>query len=107
VEFFSIWRDSFFLMIPRIEYSRGLTGSNFTEMPRLSMIHDSGYSRITVFPEFTLGMLRIGCSEEWSSKELIEFTQLMTAWLTRGSQVDSCISTLQISAMSYVGYDSW
>jgi hypothetical protein len=100
VEFFSIWRDSFSLTIPRIEYSHGLAGSDFTKMPRLSMIHDSGYPGTAVFPEFTLGMLRIGCSEEWSSEELIEFTQLMIAWLTRGSQVDSCISTLQISAMS-------
>jgi hypothetical protein len=52
------------------------------------------------FPEFTLGMLRIGCLEEWSSEELTEFMQLMIAWLIRGSQVDSCVSTLQISAMS-------
>jgi hypothetical protein len=38
--------------------------------------------------------------EEWSSEESIEFTQLMIVWFTRGSQVDYCISTLQISAMS-------
>jgi hypothetical protein len=45
------------------------------------------------FPEFTLGMLRFGCLEEWSSEELTEFVQLLIAWLIRGSQVDSCVST--------------
>jgi hypothetical protein len=45
-------------------------------------------------------MLRIGCLEEWSSEELTKFMQLMIAWLIRVSQVDYCISTLQISAMS-------
>jgi hypothetical protein len=52
------------------------------------------------FPEFTFGRLRSGCLEEWSSEELTEFMQLMIAWLIRSSQVDSCISTLQTSAMS-------
>jgi hypothetical protein len=42
VEFFSIWRGRFSLTIPRIEYRHGLVGFDFTEMPRLSMIHDSG-----------------------------------------------------------------
>jgi hypothetical protein len=50
--------------------------------------------------EFTLEMLRIGCVEEWSSKELTEFVQLMIVWLIRGSQGDFCVSTMQISAMS-------
>jgi hypothetical protein len=45
-------------------------------------------------------MLRIGYSKGWSFEELIEFTQLVIVWLTRGSQVDSCVSTLQIDAMS-------
>jgi hypothetical protein len=35
-----------------------------------------------LFLEFTLGMLRIGCLEEWSSKELIEFVQLMISGLS-------------------------
>jgi hypothetical protein len=85
VEIFSIWRDSFSLMIPKIEYSCGLAGSDFTKMPWLSMIHDSGYPGTAVFPEFTLGMHRIGCSEEGFSEELIEFTKLMINWLTMGS----------------------
>jgi hypothetical protein len=38
--------------------------------------------------------------EEWSSEELTKFVQLMIAWLIRGSQEDSCVSPLQISAMS-------
>jgi len=41
LEFCYIWRGSFSLMITKNEYSCGLEGSNFTEMPRLSMIHDS------------------------------------------------------------------
>jgi hypothetical protein len=45
------------------------------------------------FSEFTLGMLRFSCLEEWSSKELTEFVQLLIAWLIRGSQVDSCVGT--------------
>jgi hypothetical protein len=49
VEFFPIWRGSFSLTIPKIEYSCGLVGSDFTEMPRLSTIHDSGYPGIAVF----------------------------------------------------------
>jgi hypothetical protein len=44
-------------------------------------------------------MLRIGFLE-WSSKELTKFMQLMIAWLVRGSQVDSCVTTLHISAMN-------
>jgi hypothetical protein len=52
------------------------------------------------FLEFTLGMLRIGCLEEWSFEELTEFVQLMIVWLIRGSRVDSCVSTLQINVMS-------
>jgi hypothetical protein len=35
------------------------------------------------FPEFTLGMLRIGCLEEWSSEELTKFMQLMISWLIK------------------------
>jgi hypothetical protein len=38
--------------------------------------------------------------EEWSSEELTKFMQVMISWLIRSSQVDSCISTLQTSAMS-------
>jgi hypothetical protein len=38
--------------------------------------------------------------EEWSSEELTESMQLMISWLIRSSQVDSCIITLQTSAMS-------
>jgi hypothetical protein len=53
-----------------------------------------------LFPEFTLGMLRIGCLEEWSFEELIEFMQLMIVWFIKGSQVNYCVITLQISAMS-------
>jgi hypothetical protein len=52
------------------------------------------------FPEFTFGRLRSGCLEEWSSEELTEFMQLMISWLIRGSQVDSCIGSLQTSVMS-------
>jgi hypothetical protein len=52
------------------------------------------------FLEFTLEMLRIGCLEEWSSDELTKFVQLMIAWLTRGSQGDSCVTILQVDAMS-------
>jgi hypothetical protein len=100
VEFFSIWRDSFSLTIPRIEYSRGLVSFDFTQMPQLSINLDSGYPRTAVFLEFTVGMLRIGYSKGWSFEELIEFTQLVIVWLTRGSQVDSCVSTLHIDAMS-------
>jgi hypothetical protein len=37
--------------------------------------------------------------EDWSSKELIEFTHLMIAWLINNSQVDSCISTLQTNVI--------
>jgi hypothetical protein len=51
------------------------------------------------FPEFTLEMLRIGCLEQGSSEELTEFVRLMIALLIRGSQMDSCVTTLQISAM--------
>jgi hypothetical protein len=29
------------------------------------------------FPEFTLGMLRLGYLEEWSSKDLTKFLQLL------------------------------
>jgi hypothetical protein len=46
------------------------------------------------FPEFTFGMLRIDYLEEWSFEELIESMQLMISWLIRGSQGDSCVSTL-------------
>jgi hypothetical protein len=53
-----------------------------------------------LFSKFTLGMLRIGCLEEWYSEELTEFVQPMISWLIKGSQVDSCISTLQDSALS-------
>jgi len=53
-----------------------------------------------LFPEFTLGMLRFSCLEEWFSEELIKFVQLLIPWLMRGSQVDSCVSTSQIRAMS-------
>ena len=52
------------------------------------------------FPKFTLAMLRVSCLEEWSSEELTELVQLLIAWLIRGSQVDSCVGTLQIRAMS-------
>jgi hypothetical protein len=38
--------------------------------------------------------------EEWSSKELVEFMQLMIAWIIRSSQVDIGICTLQTSVMS-------
>jgi hypothetical protein len=38
--------------------------------------------------------------EEWYSEELIEFVQLMIFWLIMGSQEDSCVIPLQISAMS-------
>jgi hypothetical protein len=51
------------------------------------------------FPEFTPGVHRIGCLEEWSSEESTKFLQLRIAWLIRGSQVGSCVSTLQINAM--------
>jgi hypothetical protein len=52
------------------------------------------------FPEFTFGRLRSGCLEEWSFEELTTFMQLMISWLIRGSQVDSCIGSLQTSVMS-------
>jgi hypothetical protein len=51
-------------------------------------------------PEFTPSVLRIGCLGEWSPEELTEFMQLMIGWLIRGNQMDYCVSTLQISAMS-------
>jgi hypothetical protein len=60
-----------------------------------------------LFPKFTLGMIRIGCLEEWSSEELIEFVQLVIACLIRGIQVDSCVITLQISAMSIGCFTSY
>jgi hypothetical protein len=43
-------------------------------------------------------MLRIGCLEKWSSEELTEFVRLMIALLIRASRMDSCVTTLQISA---------
>jgi hypothetical protein len=52
------------------------------------------------FLEFTLEMLMIGCLDEWSSEQLTEFVKLMIVWLIRGSQTDSCVSTLHISAMN-------
>jgi hypothetical protein len=58
------------------------------------------------FLEFTPGVHRIGCLEGWSSKESTKFLQLRIAWLIRGSQMDYCISTLQISAMSREGFSS-
>jgi hypothetical protein len=42
-ELFSIWRGVFSLVILRIEHSYGLEGFDFSEMPQLSMIHDSGH----------------------------------------------------------------
>jgi hypothetical protein len=36
------------------------------------------------FLEFTFGRFRSGCLE-WSSAELVEFLQLMIAWLIRSS----------------------
>jgi hypothetical protein len=65
-----------------------------------SLVADADEMAIFCFLEFTLEMLRIGCMEEWSSEELTEFVQLMISWLIRGSQEDSCVSPLQISAMS-------
>jgi hypothetical protein len=47
VEFF------FFLMIPRIEDSRGLTGVDFTEMSWLSMVHDKEFRERR--PQFEYG----------------------------------------------------
>jgi hypothetical protein len=35
VEFFSIWKGIFSITIPKIKYSCGLTGSDFTKMPQL------------------------------------------------------------------------
>jgi hypothetical protein len=52
------------------------------------------------FLEFTFGRLRSGFLEEWSSKELTEFMQLMIAWLIRDRKMGSCINTLQISTRS-------
>jgi hypothetical protein len=52
------------------------------------------------FQEFTLDILRIGYMEEWHSKELIEFVQLMISWLIKGSREDFCVSTMHIIAMS-------
>jgi hypothetical protein len=52
------------------------------------------------FLAFTFGMLRIGCLKECSYENLTKFMQLMIAWLIRGNQVDSCVITLQIIAMS-------
>jgi hypothetical protein len=37
-----------------------------------------------LFPELTLGILRIGCLEEWSSKDLINFMHIMIVWLIKG-----------------------
>jgi hypothetical protein len=51
-------------------------------------------------PECTMRMLRIGFLGEWSPEELTKFMQLMIAWIIRGSQMDYCVSTLHISAMS-------
>jgi hypothetical protein len=95
VELFSIWGDNFSLRIPRIECSHGLIVSDFIDIPRLSTIHGSGYPGTAMFPNFIVGMLREGSSKNW-----IEFTQFIISWLTKGIQVDSCVSTLQISAMS-------
>ena len=63
-------------------------------------IADADEMAIFLFLEFTVEIIRIGCMEEWSSKELTEFVQLMIAWVIRGSQRDSCVSTWQIRAMS-------
>jgi hypothetical protein len=57
VEFFSIWRDSFSLTIPRIEYSRGLVSFDFTQMPQLSINLDSGYPGLQCFWSLLLGCL--------------------------------------------------
>jgi hypothetical protein len=51
------------------------------------------------FLKFTLGVHGIGCLEKRSYEELTKFIQLMIAWLIRGNQVGSCVSTLQISVM--------
>lgn len=55
-----------------------------------------------LFLKFTLGMLRFGCLEQWSSEELTKFVQL--AWLSSGRHGilhgDSGVSTWQIMAMS-------
>jgi hypothetical protein len=76
----------------RLAWDPGITvfDSSTTDTDEMASFH---------FLEFTLGMHRIGCLEEWSSEELTEFLQLRISWLIRGSQVGSCVSTLQISAM--------
>jgi hypothetical protein len=66
-----------------------------------STINTDGIAIFRV-PKCTPRMLRIGCLGEWSPEELTEFMQLMIAWLIRDSQMDYCVSTLQISATSRV-----
>jgi hypothetical protein len=75
--------------------------------PRTAVFDNSAVDRLDTdemanfrLPEINLGMLRIGCLEEWSSRELIEFMQGMNVWLIRGSQIDYCTSTLRIGTMS-------
>jgi hypothetical protein len=63
------------------------------------MTTDTGGIASLHSPEFTPRVRRIGRLEERSPEESVVFQQLMIAWLTRGSQADSCDSTVQISMM--------
>jgi hypothetical protein len=56
------------------------------------------------FPWFTFGRLRSIFLEEWSSKELTKFTQLMNAWIINNNQVDYCIITLKTNSMCFTSY---
>jgi hypothetical protein len=65
-----------------------------------SSIADANEMAIFFFLEFKLEMLRICCMEEWYSKDLAEFVQLMISYLIRRNHKDYYAIPLQISAMS-------
>jgi hypothetical protein len=92
------------MMIRVVQHQHGGTFPGLVWDPGITLFDSSTTIREEStdfdFPEFTFGRLRSGFLEEWSSEELTEFMQLMISWLIRSSQVDSCISTLQTSAMS-------
>jgi hypothetical protein len=49
VETYSIWRDKFSLLIPRIGSGSGFVDLDFTEMPLQDMIHGSGFNTYRYF----------------------------------------------------------
>jgi hypothetical protein len=68
----------------------------------LRLVWDPGIAvvdNLTTDTDGIASLHRFGCWEEWYSKELIEFIQLMIAWMIRDSQAGSCDNTSQIRAM--------